>query len=726
MMQTNSWRLSAQSRAIAGLVLGLGAAGHAAAQSEAPAAPAAASQAESQDKVTTLDKVVVTAQKRLQFASKTPLALSVVGGDDLKELGAVRIDNLSDLMPNVEIADGDSAHGMTIRIRGISSSDFTDSGDPSAAFNLDGIYIARPQAQGLSFFDLERVEVLRGPQGTLYGRNATAGAINVISNKPKFQFSGAAGLTLGNLNTLRYEAMVNAPVNDMLALRLAVAGNRRDGYLDSTNGTPAHNDANDDALRLHGLLKISPATSLLVTLDAAHIGGVGSGMVPLERFYSGDKKQQRLFNASVPSAFDDDTHGIAAEFKHDFGPVELTYQFGHRELKRHEDTAHGELPFPLLFRGQSEQDSHELRLASNGTSALEWVAGLYSFKERSLTDYTIANLLGPGVGLHWLVDPTKASTKAAFAQASYALTEALRLTGGLRRTADAKSQSGTMYVGDVPGPYGAAARYNKTNWKVGADYTVSRALMLYASVSTGYKAGGFNQGSDDPSKPNYNPNLIYNPENLRATEVGAKGRALDGRLQFNAALFDYDYRDLQLSAGMPPTSSSGAFATVNAAKASVRGFDLDGKFAITPDDILTYSVGLLKSKYIGYTAGPVGSQQDWSGRALDNSPNGTVALGYQHNWPLAGGANLSARVSVRHSGSYVVSDYNAPRQYTQGAFTKADLSLQWESANGNYSVQGFVKNATDKTVIKAYSGLGTGGLIIGEPRLLGVRLAARF
>nr|WP_316642307.1 TonB-dependent receptor [uncultured Roseateles sp.] len=714
-MHKDSWRLSAQSRAIALLMLGACAAARA--QTEA---------ADPQDKTTTLDKVVVTAQKRLQFASKTPLALSVVGGDDLKELGAVRIDNLSDLMPNVEIADGDSAHGMTIRIRGVSSSDFTDGGDPSAAFNLDGIYIARPQAQGLSFFDLERVEVLRGPQGTLYGRNATAGAINVISNKPKFQLAGAAGLTLGNLDTLRYEAMVNLPVSETVALRLAVAGNRRDGYLFNTNGTPAHNDANDDALRLHGLVKFNPSTSLLLTLDAAHIGGIGSGMVPLERFYSGDKKQQRQFNAVVPSAFNDDTGGVAAEFKHDFGPVELTYQFGHRELKRHEDTAHGELPFPLLFRGKNQQDSHELRLASNGSSALEWVAGLYSFKEKSLTDYTIADLLAPGVGLHWLVDPTKASTVAGFAQASYALNEALRLTGGLRQTSDSKSQVGTMYVGDMPAPYGASARYSKTNWKIGADYTVSRALMVYASVSTGYKAGGFNQGTDDKTKPNYNPNLIYHPENLRATEVGAKGRALDGRLQFNAALFDYDYRDLQLSAGMPPTSSTGAFATVNAAKARVRGFDLDGKFALTPDDILTYSLGLLKSRYIGYTAGPVGSQQNWSGHALDNSPGSTVALGYQHSWSLAGGANLSARASMRRSASYVVSDFNAPRQYTQPAYTKVDLSLQWESPKGDYSIQAFVKNAGDKTVIKSYSGLGTGGLIIGEPRLLGVRLATRF
>ncbi len=709
-----SFQRAALPAAIATALLGLACAARAADAEPAP---------DAKDKLAT-DRVVVTAQKRKQLASSTPLALSVVGGDDLKDLGATRIDHLSELMPNVEIAEGDSAHGMTVRIRGVSSSDFTDSGDPSAAFNLDGIYIARPQAQGLSFFDIERIEVLRGPQGTLYGRNATAGAINVISNKPKFKREAAVGATVGNLSTLRLDGMINLPLGENVAMRVAVAHNRRDGTLDNTAGGQRTNDVNDDAARVHLLAKPGSATSVLLTADGARVGGNGPGLVPLERYQAGET---RVFNPQVRSKIDDDNSGLSGEVKHDFGGVELSYQAGWRDLRRRENTAHGELPFPLVLRSRSQQTSHELRLANTGGGPLEWVAGLYSFRETSVTDYTIANLLGPGVSLHWIVDPTTASTQALFAQGSYAVQPDLRLTAGLRHSRDKKHQVGTMYVGDQPIPYGADASYAKTSWRLGIDHEVSKTLLLYASAATGYKAGGFNQGSDDPAKPNYNPHLVYEPENLLATEIGAKGRLLDGRLLFNLALFDYDYRDLQLSAGQPPNSSSGAFATLNAAKASVRGIELDGRLALGSDDLLTYSLGLMRSKYIGYTAGPVGAQQDWSGRPLDNSPQTNLALGWQHTWSLGDGSSLSARVNGRYSSDYVVSDYNAPRQFTQDAFTKLDLSLGWESASGAYTAQVFVKNATDKTVVRAYSGLGAGGgLIVGDPRLFGLRLNASF
>ncbi|GMV75267.1 MAG: TonB-dependent receptor [Rubrivivax sp.] len=713
------FKRAAVAAAVASALLGLSQAAQAADAADA----ADAAGADGKDRIA-VDRVVVTAQKRKQVASSTPLALSVIGGDDLKDAGAVRIDALSELMPNVEIAEGDSAHGMTVRIRGVSSSDFTDSGDPSAAFNLDGIYIARPQAQGLSFYDLERIEVLRGPQGTLYGRNATAGAINVITHKPVFRREAALGATLGNLSALRLDGMVNQPLGEALALRVAFARNRRDGTLENTAGGERSNDIHDDAARAHLLARLGKASTLLFTLDTARIGGVGPGLVPLERWNVG---QKRVFDPVVKTRIDDENSGAALEFKHDFGGVELSWLSGSRDLKRNEDTAHGELPFPLVLHSRSKQISHELRVANSGSGALQWVAGAYAFRENSVTDYVIGDLLAPGVGLHWIVDPTTAWTKALFGQGTYAVQPELRLTAGLRYSRDKKHQVGTMYVGDMPIPYGADASYSKASWRLGVDYDASKTLMLYASLATGYKAGGFNQGSDDPSRPNYNPHLVYQPENLLAAEIGAKGRLLEGRLSFNLALFDYDYRDLQLSAGQPPNSSSGAFATLNAAKASVRGIELDGRLLVGDDDMLTYSLGLMRSKYKGYLAGPVGAQQDWSGRPLDNSPETNVALGWQHTWSLQAGGSLTARVNGRYSSSYVVSDYNAPRQFTQDGFTKLDLSLGWESASGAYAAQLFVKNATDKTVIRAYSGLGaSGGLIVGDPRLFGLRLSAKF
>ena len=181
-----------------------------------------------------LQEVTVTAQKRLQSSSKVPIALSVVDGDDLKSKGVSTIADVTDLVPNIQIGKG-NANGMEITIRGIGSADNTERGDPQTAFHIDGIYIGRPQGAGATFFDIERVEVLRGPQGTLYGRNANAGAINVISRKPGSKFEGAVSAEIGNWSALKLEGMVNVPVTEDFALRAVVSKQKHDGYSDTAN-----------------------------------------------------------------------------------------------------------------------------------------------------------------------------------------------------------------------------------------------------------------------------------------------------------------------------------------------------------------------------------------------------------------------------------------------------------------------------------------------------------
>ena len=202
----------------------LSAAGAALAQTDdlqTAAAPAAKSKG--------INEVIITAQKVAQPASKTPVALSVMSGEDLKDAGVTDARSMAEMLPNVEISKESGM--LQVAIRGVTSLDMTEKGDPSAAFHIDGAYVPRYEAQTAAFFDLDRIEVLRGPQGTLYGRNATAGAINLITNKPSNKLEGSVGIDIGNYNTRRIDGMINVPISAMWALRAAVNAQKHDTYL---------------------------------------------------------------------------------------------------------------------------------------------------------------------------------------------------------------------------------------------------------------------------------------------------------------------------------------------------------------------------------------------------------------------------------------------------------------------------------------------------------------
>ena len=235
-------------------------------------------------KTDALETVVITAQRVSQLASKAPIAITALSPEELRSAGATTAVNLTNLVPNVLISAGSSA-STDISIRGIASTNTTEVGDPAAAFHIDGIYLGRPQSAGATFYDLARIEVLRGPQGTLYGRNATAGAINLITNKPGKRFAAEVNADFGNYNRQNVEAMVNLPVNDMLALRGVVSSTTRDGTLVTTSAANGfsknRDDANNLSGRVHALFSLSLATQVLLTADFNRNKGVGNGSVSL-------------------------------------------------------------------------------------------------------------------------------------------------------------------------------------------------------------------------------------------------------------------------------------------------------------------------------------------------------------------------------------------------------------------------------------------------------------
>jgi iron complex outermembrane receptor protein len=709
-------------------------------------------------------EVVVTAQRVASLESKTPVAMSVLSGAQLDKAGLDSPAGIGARLPNVYL-DG-AADGLRITMRGVSNADTTEKGDPSAAFLMDGVYIARPQGQNLGFYDLDRIEVLRGPQGTLYGRNTTAGVVNVISNAPTRQLEGAVGIGFGTANARQGSGMLNLPVNASLALRAALSFQRHDGFLRNTGNTPyaLGMDRDESAARLSAKLALGPDASLLVRYDRSVQRDNPDNFVPDTNFYGGlasgtptwkdASTDERLNNGFVPfNTRREQGHarkvnsGLGAELTWNLGPITLSYLGAHRRFEHDFLTNFFYRVNPTValgvhesFAGSYRQNSHELRLANHGGGALQVQGGLYYFREQSYQYYTFRDLVLLGLPPYYVFPhgPTVARSQAAFGQATYSLTPTLRATAGMRYTQDDKSRLGStnLQQGPVFNPAtdqrllnAADLSSHKTTWRLGLDYDLAPAALLYASVATGYKAGGFNDGClagtramgmDCPPQSVVQPStLYYQPERLTSYEAGLKTRFWDTRATLNASVFDYDYDNLQLS-GVAIDHGAPRFVTTNAASASVRGLELDGQAALSAQDRLRYGATWLDAHYVRYTPDGVHS---WAGHKLDRAPDRVLSLGYEHSFLLPG-ARLTAGLSARRSAAFSIGVPMKLLEYRIPAHTAADAVLEYLPANGSWSAQLQVKNLDNKVQPIAIDSFGM--VVASDPRTFDLRFNYRF
>lgn len=695
--------------------------------------------------------IVVTASRTESLASKTPVALTAVTGEGLRNAGITNPTTLAEQVPSVSIDRNNN--GLQITIRGVTSTDLTEKGDPSAAFLLDGIYIARAQAQEVSFFDITRVEVLRGPQGTLYGRNTTAGLINVITNRPKYDFEGSFDGGFGNYGTWQASGMINLPASEALAFRAALNYDRRDSFLRAgPNFTADLSPFKENiSARLQALLSWDSG-DLLIRGDYSDIGGKTTNTIPITNFYTGinttgvdpryvggNAKALRTVNAPVTWDLDrnNKSWGVSAELNWDFGPVALAYLGSYREFERHETNAtilfNGGAAFRSRFDGAYWQNSQELRLATTGNGPLKAQAGLYYFKEKSSIGFYLFDLVGPVFGFPQ--DPTIAESWAAFAQGTYSLTPEFRVTAGVRYSHDDKSRvGGTVFCQtvacddptDLRLVNDASRKFSKTTWRLGVDYDLDTRSLLYGIVSTGYKAGGFNDGCSetdpDCNQPRTDDVLYYEPETLTAYEIGLKTRFAQNAVRLNASVFHYDYKNIQLSQ-TADCNGGPCLVTSNAGKASVSGVELEG--VVAPDDRnkLDFSVAWLDAHYTDFE--PLAGI-DWKDKKLDRSPSWTISAGYTYTVPLANDGRVSAGVRTRVSDSYVIAALGNATQHRQPGYTKTDLTLTYTAPESRWYIQGFVRNLEDEIVVSSVTSGNFASVQIADPRTYGMRAGFKF
>jgi iron complex outermembrane receptor protein len=725
--------------------------------------------------------IIVTATRNETLLSKTPISLTAVSGDTLRSTGITNPTNLGDQVPSLTISRN---NGIQITIRGVTSADGTEKGDPSAAFMIDGVYIARPQAFETSFYDINRVEVLRGPQGTLFGRNSTAGIVNIITNRPNFnRASGAVDVAYGNYNNSQVTAVVNAPLSNSFAIRAAVNSDRRDSFLlNGANFFSQLSPFKDNVSgRLSALWRFNNG-ELLVRGYYSSMGGVTSNQVQTSNFYSGfgtntvnpvyianGQTSAALRTLNAPTADgvpfvaaapnltrNNADYGSDLNFKYNLGPVTLDYIGSYMEFKRHE----GNFKFisrfaPQKLDGSYEQNNQELRLSGN-FGALKAQVGSYFFHEHGSIDFFAYNQynsrlgrrLNPGELGYVFGFPqhfVAQTSYAGFGQLVYSITPALRITAGARITHDRKQRKGSTStcqvdlrctsVGDVLTVNDADVSYSKTTWKAGIDYDLNDATLLYGSVTTGYKAGGFNDGCERGTAVGCSlaaSALYYQPETLTSYEVGVKTRLFDNMLRLNLAAFHYDYNNLQLTQAGPYCPDAlgvvqSCSVTRNAARAKVDGVELESTLTPTSADRIDFSVSYLNARYGNFFPNTLlFPALNWKGLSLDLSPKLSITAGYTHTFDLGSGGNVEAGVRTKYTSSYVMNSLAIYAFFIQPSFTNTQASLTYNAPDKKWYVQGYINNVENKIVVTTAQAGFFSNVQFANPRTFGVRAGVKF
>jgi iron complex outermembrane receptor protein len=739
-------------------------------------------------------EIVVTAQRREESLQKSSVVIDVVSADRLARAGLTRPQDLTAVLPGVQI--GSVGPVTQVYIRGVGDFGSTAISNPAVAFNVDGVYVGRSQSLSSEFFDVSRVEVLKGPQGTLYGRNASGGAINVVTANPSLdRISGNISTEFSNYNSQTLEAALNVPLSSTVAVRASTQVVSKGGYT-----SEGFSDDKHQSVRLKALWEPSDSFSAILNGSYGHIGGLGAGFVLLNRlpgtnqYLDGTSPQARAyiadsqFFALPPGSVSSPSRGDAVQDLRFWNiSAELNWKFDFADLVvlpayRNANMRYAVEPSFLFDVGTpfgayperpetSHQTSVEARL-SNNTDRLKWVAGLYYYDETQFVQNRVFAGLIQDVGQ---VSNLDSLSYAGFGQATFSVTDGSRLIGGARYTSDERQLTdGATYALNPtfagaailappclpPNPqtacllenYGGSKTFRNVSWKAGAELDVAPKSMLYATVSTGFKAGGFNQVVAVDAAPGSTQASEFGPEKLLAYELGLRNRFLDDRLQINVEAFYWDYRNHQEAHVALSGNGVVGLNFQNAGNARIEGGSLDVVYKPFRSGTFHSAVEFADSKYKQFSylqnfsfllpgstacavtptaivnaAGPVASV-NCSGFQLTRSPKWSGTGGYTQSFDLPGTQIIEANIDVAFASQrWLAADFIPVER--ANAYATLDSSVTYRAQQG-WSVTGFVRNITNAHV---YSGAqeapyspAVAVASIGPPRIYGARLDYKF
>lgn len=716
-----------------------------------------------------LEEIVVTAQKRAESLQDVPIAVTAFSGDDMREQGIGDFQGISERTPGLLIGTFSPAQ-PEIAIRGVGTKEDGPGANDSTVVSIDDVYVAARIAQVIDIFDLERVEVLRGPQGTLYGRNSIAGSLNFVTPKPDEEFKLRLEQTFGSYDNYDTRVLVKGAIDEDRGLFGKISYSRRvhDGYVDLYSDAGIRNGTMNgiDRQSWRAQLRFAPNDQLdvILTVDGAKDDDEGQNREPIGDIIAAPNSvalNQTLGGAgdnydsfSTEGFLERDVLGVSLKVEYHFDNVTFTSITAYRdaEVQTALDCCglNGNL-YPLTnydyVDENAQQFTQEFRL-SGDTETLQWVTGLF------YTDETDHRLEGFGFGP--IGDPTgsfdEIGASAAFSnisdvdadieawaiygQGTYNLSDAMRVTLGLRYSAEEKnvvssgSVTGGPPTGIVVGPFGPAKGsedWNSTDFRVALDYDLTDTSLLYASVASGFKSGGFT-GSPKTVATATTP---FDEENVLNYEMGFKSTLLDNTLRFNAAVFLTDYEDLQVTrfATTPATPAFGEFLTENAGEAEIKGIELETTWVPTEHLELSFNWAYLDAEYTdfsGLTPAADGTPIDFSGNTMRQAPEHSGSINARYTWDSVVDSNdqLAVNLSARYVDDVFYDPDNNPRAVVD-AYTVADARLSYTSANEKIRVDLWINNLTDEEYTTHAFSL-TGGqrafANVGKPRWYGLTL----
>ncbi|MBN1627994.1 MAG: TonB-dependent receptor [Deltaproteobacteria bacterium] len=701
----------------------------------------------------TLEEITVTAQKREQDLQKVASSVDVIQGYELTEMAQSNLLDALKYVPTVTLQPKGEA--LDVSMRGLSNDNMPGDSQSAVAVTIDGSYSNNWGVGYSGLYDMQRIEVLAGPQGTLYSRNSTGGVVNMISNNPKPDyFEGSASVGMGNYNLVNTQGAVNVPLSKVFAFRAAFNTITRDGYTDNET-----NDDNNKSARLKLGITPSEDLSIILTYEYNLNEGRTSGN-GVDAFEYEDDVDNPWHNP-IP-AYLYNQHSVSRKYyinldwKTPIGTLTFLPYVSH--LQRNSSVGmkvwdSGEtgpsaknsrtvIAYDHSFADDTfKEKSLELRMASSEDFFMKWILGLYYYDQMWEDEgYCYAGqFLNPNTGLyvttstiHGTSSIREMPTKAAFGNMTYPITNAFRVTAGGRYTSDKEIQKAAQGGRGAVGPRVETDYYSHHfDYMLGVEYDVGTSSMLWANYSTGYKHIMRGQPS----------------QTLKSYEAGAKNRFLDNKLQLNASAYYYDYSNYsvrgQQNIPIIINSVTDLFSGTGRGSSRLYGIDVTNDYVITENDRINLSVSWESAKiknvimtYMnssGETTSLLPIEYLYGGMQLCNAPEWSIVGSYEHRFDLANGAAITPHIDARYKSKYPLTQFpettSVPSYMdvnivnTEPSHFMFDANMGIISASGKYIFNAYVKNITNHA---EKIGFMRGDLRINAPRTFGATMSVNF
>lgn len=725
-----------------------------------------------------LSVITVTAEKRSESVQDVPLSVTAVSGDTLTAAGVTDLSTLDKLAPGLQF--GQSGSDARPAIRGARTESVSVQQDPIVSFYVDGVYRSLTSQALASMVDVDRVEVLRGPQGTLYGRNAFGGAVNVISKAPSAEPEYGVNVTLGNYSRKRVEAYGNAALTDNLFVRVTAALEQHDFIVENTfNPDAGLRDKDETYVRAQ--IRFEPTDTMDFTLRASNWtqGGNGNsefgykligtpndtssldgvlngGINPVNPRNGGGNSpviaDPYTVDYNFETSLDTEQTTLDLESNFDLGFAGLKVLLGYADFETARNADTDLSRFDSGFAGQEDavtSSTQEIQLVSQHGGPFDWTVGafflqedkqgLFIFDRLFNTDVT-TNQPDGTVATGYFSDfnalaNVETDSIAFYGQGTYSLTDAFRLTAGVRYTEDDKSFSRvttgrntvplTFFQADdvTPRPvFRDEATFDKTTYRLGAEFDLSETSLLFGSVSTGFQSGGFNNSADSVTG-----GASFEPQELTAYEIGSKNELLGGNLVLNVVAFHNQFEDLLAQEFVNVGATTLAIST-NAGEVTATGVEIEADWAPTDALVLTARGSFQQAEFGTYNVRePIsGESVNLDGGDVPLSPDVTLGLGALYDIQVGNGATLTPAIDLYYSSEYQTNDidYSFGKQ---DAYTTVDLRLTYAPEDKSWYAEAFGSNVTDEEIINRTVRFGQNAIVqnFKNPAMYGFRFGFR-